>query len=104
MPPGEATGSVPLEDRFYDFVTKDFPDFRKETGERLTGVETQMKGVQGRLKKIEGNGSISPAKGGGESKSDTVTKGALVKWLPWIITALISGAALGGGALVKALG
>ena len=93
--PREDTGSVPLEDRFYDFVTRDFPDFRKETGERLTGLETQMTGVNGRLKKIESLPSIPPPPNG--------TKASFMKWLPWLVTAVITGAALGGAALAGAL-
>lgn len=87
----DETGSIPIEDRFYDFVTRDFPDFRKETGERLTGVETQMKGVQGRLKKIEGGHGVIPPTNG--------AKTAFFRWLPWLITAVVGGAALGGAAL-----
>ena len=90
--PREDTGSVPLEDRFYNFVTKDFHDFRQEVGGRLTGLETQMTGVNGRLKKIEGNQSFPPPPVNG-------SKAAFLKWLPWLITTAITGAAMAGAAL-----
>ena len=91
--PRENTSSISIEDRFYDFVTKDFPDFRKESGERWTKVETQITGVHGRLKKIEERHSIPPP------PPSNGAKAALFKWLPWLITAVIGGAALGGAAL-----
>lgn len=87
----DETGSITTEERFYNFVTKDFPDFRVDMGERMTGFETQMTGVNGRLKRIEKKANI-------EGNSDGVKTG-LVKLLPWLITAIILGAALGGAAL-----
>ena len=46
-----------LSDRFRAFQTKDFPDFQRNICERVKGVETEMKGVHGRLKKVEANGN-----------------------------------------------
>ncbi len=49
----ENTTGISLEDRFYDFVTKDFPDFRAENSKQLADVKAQVKGAHSRLKRIE---------------------------------------------------
>jgi len=86
----EDTGITTTQDRFYDFVTKDFPDFRVDMGERMTGFETHIIGINGRLKKIEKKI---------EMPNSNSIKTGLFKFLPWLITAVVVGAALGGAAL-----
>jgi len=82
-----------LGTRFDTFQTKDFPDFRVDMGERLAGVETNMKGVQGRLKKIEAKHSepptiaaTLPARGDDSTSIEVPQHAAIVKVkrpLPW---------------------
>jgi len=90
----DETGSVTIEDRFYDFITKDFPNFRVESAEQWTDVGTQLVGVNGRLKKLEKKVDID----GSKTNSEGVKTG-LIKLLPWLITAVVIGAAMGGAAL-----
>ena len=56
----EDTGSISIEDRFFNFIAKDFPDFRVTTEKQLTDVQTQLVGVNGRLHKIEKKNSAPP--------------------------------------------
>ena len=42
-----------LSDRFLKFQVEEFPNSQRELGERIKGVEVEMKGVHGRLKKLE---------------------------------------------------
>lgn len=85
------TESTATEDRFYVFVTKDFPDFRVDMSEQMTGFRTAMTGVNGRLKRIEKKVGIN----GNRTSLDGIKTG-FFKFIPWLITAVIGGAALGG--------
>jgi hypothetical protein len=82
------TGAVDLlSERFFRFLTETFPAFREETAKHLTELNTQMKGVNSRLKKIENGGKMS-----------LMPRGpfGLMKFLPWLIIAVLVGAALTG--------
>lgn len=81
------------EDRFYHFVTSTFPEFSRNMSSRLTGVETEMKGVHGRLKKIEGRSTGTVAL---PSENSNGMRAALIKCIPWLVMTLVAGAALGG--------
>lgn len=93
-----------LSDRFYEFVSKTFPAFQQETTKQLASLNTQMQAVNARLKKIEDgrNGSS-----GGNSRRLSFIPPRYVsfaRFIPWIITALLAGAAItgyifGGGGL-----
>lgn len=59
MSDDETTGTVrTLEERFFKFITKDFPESCRKTGERLKGLEDAVEHVDTRLKNIEGSGQI----------------------------------------------
>ena len=96
---GSLSASVEkLSDRFYDFTTGTFPGFCGKVEGRLASIETKMTTIDGRLKKLDGNGGAS----GGTS--NVVGAAFWGKMLPWLLAAVISGAALGGAAMSKGLG
>jgi hypothetical protein len=64
-----------------------------EISGRLGDVESEVQVVK---RRIQSSPSLPPAANG--------TKAALFKWLPWLITAVITGAALGGAALAGGFG
>lgn len=73
MPDDETTGTVrTLEERFFKFITKDFPESCRETGERLKGLEDAVENVDTRLKNIEGSGQIM--------MSSRVKEGKKINW------------------------
>jgi len=89
--PKESTSSVPIEDRFFDFVTKDFPDFRVEIGARLTGLETSVAGAHSRLKRIETSPSIiPPLKVLKEDGNGAAIKGLFSRYKYWAVIALLA--------------
>ena len=94
---GSLSASVEkLSDRFYDFTTGTFPGFCGKVEGRLASIETKMTTIDGRLKKLDGNGSGSGS-----------VVGAPAFWgrvLPWLITAVIAGAAMGGAAIASGMG
>lgn len=68
-PNDEITGTVnTLEERFFQFLSKDFPNFREENAAKFRGLEDSVEGIDTRLRNIEGSGRIVMDRKNGDKK------------------------------------